>query len=257
MRLREFFKELDAVMSYPPDLARVAGGVAEAIFLSRLVLWEGRQADRDGWIYKTRDEFTEETGLTRWEQETARKNLKEKGFIEEKLSGVPPITHYKLVGKKIDEAWENHRSTLAKTTAPPRQKPPDNNIRNTKETTEETSSALCAVCSGRTEGEPLTDWFSRTWREGQHKDRAEALGTLYRFLFGSEPNFGRLFKMVKQLNSGKALFDLMLDAAKVQLSDDPHTFLQGMVGNRLKKKHTESPGYTAPPISGSLDTFLD
>jgi hypothetical protein len=254
MKLTDFFEELETVMRYPPALAKVAGGVNEAIFLSRLIMWKGKQANKEGWIYKTRDELTEETGLTRWEQETARKNLKERGFIEEKLSGVPPVTHYKLNTEKIEEAWKTHRSTLAKTTAPPRQKPPDN-IKETLETTPETFSAQGAVCLGRKENEPLTDWFSRTWREGAHKDRAEALGVLYTFLFGGKPSYSHLFKMAKQLNSGKALFDLMLDGAKVQLSDDPHTFLQGMVNARTKKK-SESQVSSTPKHTGPLD-FLD
>ena len=61
----------------------------------------------EGWIYKSRQEITEETGLSRYEQEKARQTLKAKGFIEEKLSGLPRKLYFRLNLKKINNTWED------------------------------------------------------------------------------------------------------------------------------------------------------
>ncbi|VCX15559.1 hypothetical protein BANRA_04055 [Acinetobacter baumannii] len=43
-----------------------------------------RTKDSEGWIFKTHHEWTQETGLTRREQDTARATLKSLKFISEK-----------------------------------------------------------------------------------------------------------------------------------------------------------------------------
>lgn len=71
-------------------------GINGAVMLSQLVYWADKSKDPNGWIYKTSKEWTEETGLTRREQDTARKNLKELGFIDEHKHGVPCKIHFKV-----------------------------------------------------------------------------------------------------------------------------------------------------------------
>jgi len=61
--------------------------------LSQAAYWHNRCED---WFFKTAAEWTEETGLTVEEQKGARKRLKEKGFISEKLSRVPPVVHFRV-----------------------------------------------------------------------------------------------------------------------------------------------------------------
>lgn len=60
--------------------------------LSQAWYWKDRTADPAGWFYKTQKEWQEETGLTRYEQETARRALRERGFLEEKTA--PPYRLY-------------------------------------------------------------------------------------------------------------------------------------------------------------------
>jgi hypothetical protein len=86
----------DRPVAYHPILAKALGGVVEAIFTSQLLYWTGKGKLTDRWIYKTQAEMEAETGLTRRNQETARKNLKELGILEEKLKGVPATLHYRL-----------------------------------------------------------------------------------------------------------------------------------------------------------------
>lgn len=75
------------------------GSVKAALLLSQLIFWsKGDTAKaRAGWIYKTRDEWHAELGLNRTEQENARKALKDRGFIEEKLAGNPAKLYYRVV----------------------------------------------------------------------------------------------------------------------------------------------------------------
>jgi len=77
-------------------LAKVLGGVKQAIFASQLLYWHGKGKRADGFIWKTQEEWTEETGLSPAEQRTARKRLVKMGILEEQLKGVPATLHYRL-----------------------------------------------------------------------------------------------------------------------------------------------------------------
>lgn len=72
-------------------------GVCGAVFLSQAIYWSKRTRDKDGWFYKTREEWTAETGLTRDEQETARKRCIRAGLLKEKRSGQPARMYYKVI----------------------------------------------------------------------------------------------------------------------------------------------------------------
>jgi hypothetical protein len=65
--------------------------------LSQAVYWSKRANSNDeGWFYKTRDQWEEETGLSRYEQESARKALRKLSFWNEELRGVPAQMHYRI-----------------------------------------------------------------------------------------------------------------------------------------------------------------
>ncbi len=54
------------------------------IFARQATYWHGRSTKlRDGWVYKKREEWCEETGLTHRQLEKARRVLREKGILEE------------------------------------------------------------------------------------------------------------------------------------------------------------------------------
>jgi hypothetical protein len=72
------------------------GSVTAALMLSQAVYWTKRTSDAGGWFYKTQDDWMEETGLTRREQETARKHLRKCGLLVEKRVGIPAKLHYRL-----------------------------------------------------------------------------------------------------------------------------------------------------------------
>lgn len=83
-------------IAFNKHYVQIGCGINGALMLSQLIYWADKAKDRNGWIYKTNIEWTEETGLTRREQDTARKNLKELGLIEEHKHGVPCKVHFKV-----------------------------------------------------------------------------------------------------------------------------------------------------------------
>ncbi len=106
MRLTDFIRDIGPFVTYHPRLNRITGSATATIFLSSLMAWEGSQRDPEGWIYKTREQMTDDTGLTRTEQDTARRHLAERGFIEQKRKGVPATMHYRLNLAAINDAWD-------------------------------------------------------------------------------------------------------------------------------------------------------
>ena len=80
---------------FSPALAKVAGDLPTSIFLSQLLYWTGKGRNKD-WIYKTIEEFEEETTLTRIQQDRVIKKLKTLKLIEVKLKGCPPKRHFKI-----------------------------------------------------------------------------------------------------------------------------------------------------------------
>ena len=71
-------------IAYQPIIAKAFKSVKLGIFWSQFYYWHDKGDDPDGWIYKTQSEIYDETGLSRKEQETARKKGKELGVLEEK-----------------------------------------------------------------------------------------------------------------------------------------------------------------------------
>lgn len=106
MKLTEFISDRSfRKMLYYPDLATMCGGVSAAVFLSNLIYWHDRGADPD-WIYKTQEQIEMETGLSRTEQDTARRQLKMLGFLRECRRGIPAKMHYHLDLEKLNSAFD-------------------------------------------------------------------------------------------------------------------------------------------------------
>lgn len=75
-------------------------GPGAAVFLRQLLFWEGKGEDPDGWIYKSRSEMGEETGLSQRQQDKARAILGRRELVEEELRPVGPMKrqtmHYRV-----------------------------------------------------------------------------------------------------------------------------------------------------------------
>lgn len=69
-------------VAYHPTLTHFFGSVNAGIFFDQLTYWDGRTENPLG-VYKTSEEWTEETGLSYREQATARRILSEPGYLIE------------------------------------------------------------------------------------------------------------------------------------------------------------------------------
>ena len=87
---------LDNPIAYHRIYATITGSVTSAVMLSQSMYWTPRTTDPHGWFYKTADEWQEETGLSRREQETARRILKDLQILEEKKQGLPCKLFFRL-----------------------------------------------------------------------------------------------------------------------------------------------------------------
>jgi len=122
MSVKESIWIPDRPIAFNRDFVNFGIGITGALFLSQCIYWSKRTADNNGWFYKTSLEWEDETGLSRFEQETARKKLKALGLIEEKRAGVPAKLYYKIIVKKIVE--------MLKTSMRERSKPVCGNVAN-------------------------------------------------------------------------------------------------------------------------------
>lgn len=101
MKLEKLF---DRPVAFHRVFVGLGAGVTGALLLSQAIYWSKRSADDGGWFFKTAADWEEETGMTRREQETARKRLRSAGFIHEELRGVPATLYFRVDFDAILEA---------------------------------------------------------------------------------------------------------------------------------------------------------
>lgn len=85
------------VIAFRRELVDPAGGVLPALVLSQALYWQGI-AERAGkeWWWKSHVEWTDETGLTRKQQEIIRRKLRERKLVKEERRGSPCTVHFKV-----------------------------------------------------------------------------------------------------------------------------------------------------------------
>ncbi len=113
-------------VAFHPRLVQLTGRVTAGLLLSQALYWTRKLAlsdpARQGWFWKTREDWRNETGLSRWEQDGARRKLKELGLWQEKRVGMPAKIWYRIdldaLGQLLEpEAftgwdWRNDRVLL-------------------------------------------------------------------------------------------------------------------------------------------------
>ena len=95
----------DLPISFHRCLVPITGGVTAALMLSQAI-WtsEGLDPEAGGWFCRSQEEWTEETGLSRWEQETARRSLRNGGFVEERRAGLPAKLWFRVRPEVVSRA---------------------------------------------------------------------------------------------------------------------------------------------------------
>jgi len=97
-----FLKLLDRPIAFHRCFIDLTGSVTAALFLSQAMYWQKRLSEEpDAYWHKNRAEWTDETGLSRREQETARQILKRLGVLEEQRTGVPARLMYRVDHPKL------------------------------------------------------------------------------------------------------------------------------------------------------------
>lgn len=110
MRLELVKKLLGGSVLFHPDFVRITDSVTASLMLSQALYWtrtwltQPEQSGVNGWFWKPIKEWQDETGLSRREQETARKILRQLGFLEEKKQGMPAKLYYRLDLDRIAES---------------------------------------------------------------------------------------------------------------------------------------------------------
>lgn len=110
MNKRELQGVLKRPIAFYRIFAEIGGGAVPGLFLSQAHYWSDKTNDPDGWFYKSREEWEQETALKRDGQETARKELKKRGLLHEDLRGLPARLHYRVDYDAVCaaiEAWLN------------------------------------------------------------------------------------------------------------------------------------------------------
>jgi hypothetical protein len=92
--IRELLDSIDRPIAFRRALVDLTGSVQSALMLSQAIYWQERATQKDGWWYKTIEEWQEETGLNRRAQETARK--KNRKYLLSNLRGIPARLYWKV-----------------------------------------------------------------------------------------------------------------------------------------------------------------
>jgi hypothetical protein len=100
---RQKVKDLlpNRVVGYSPDLARIVGGATTGLFLSQLLFLSDKGNNPEGWVYKSEQEMGKETGLSKREQQTARRKLLSLGVIAIMRGGWKNTYHFKVIWEKL------------------------------------------------------------------------------------------------------------------------------------------------------------
>ena len=104
----------DAPITFHRCLVPITGGVTAALMLSQAI-WttQGLDPQAEGWFVCSQEAWTEETGLSRWEQETARKVLREAGLMQERRAGMPARLWFRVCPQAIWQALQGRQAGLA------------------------------------------------------------------------------------------------------------------------------------------------
>jgi len=86
-------------IAFYPQLSIELGDIPSAIYYQQLYYWSDKGKRNDGWFYKTVKEMEDETTLSRYQQDKARKTLLRRGFIEAKkmMANGSPTYHYRCL----------------------------------------------------------------------------------------------------------------------------------------------------------------
>jgi hypothetical protein len=110
---RQRVKDLlpNRTVGYSPDLARIVGGATIGLFLSQILFLSDKGNNPEGWVYKSEAEMGRETGLTKREQQTARRKLLALGVIAIMRRGWKNTYHFKVLWERLYQVIAGSQQT--------------------------------------------------------------------------------------------------------------------------------------------------
>lgn len=102
MKPSELLRIIGKPIAYYPQLAKPLGGVNASLLFGHFFYWNDKGHSELG-VYRTADEIEVETGLSRDEQRTARRKLRERGVLIETEKRIEHRIYYKLDLDRFDE----------------------------------------------------------------------------------------------------------------------------------------------------------
>lgn len=90
-------------ISFNTGYLKLGMSVNAALFLGQAVYWSDKTKDGQGWFYKRQADWLYEIGLTRSEQEGARRQLVKLGVLEECLKGLPATMHFRVNFERLGQ----------------------------------------------------------------------------------------------------------------------------------------------------------
>ena len=132
------FSGQNNIIPIPTIYIRITEDYPSAALLNQMIYWSYRTSRKDGYFYKSYNEWYEELHLTEYQVRRATKKLKSFGFVDtalKKANGAPTL-HYKVDTKEVSE-W------ILK-------KLQNGNLRNSRMDSEETQESLTEITTKTT-----------------------------------------------------------------------------------------------------------
>jgi len=163
-------KKFDRPICFQRIFVELTGTITGALFLSQAVYWQNRCDSEDGWWWKTQEDWTEETGMTRHELVSAKETTKK--FIRHKLGGVPCRSFWKVDADALDACVQLVESSSPESGELDSRKAANKSAEKRRASKEKTSTENGAVAP-TSKIRSLTDQFSSAW--------AKRFGMPYKF----------------------------------------------------------------------------
>jgi hypothetical protein len=147
MKLSDYLMGVGRPVAYYPKLRRITGSTNATIFICQFIYWTGKEASGDGWIFKTAEDIEEETGLSYYEQKTAREKLVSAKLISEKNVRLEHKMYFKVNLDTLNSLWGTEETNVPERDNPSfgNEETPNSLIGTTETTTENTTENKSAL----------------------------------------------------------------------------------------------------------------
>lgn len=110
MKFSDVLNDIGRPVAYYPRLAVAIGNVKATVLLCQFFYWKGKESLADGWIYKTAEDITYETGLSYKEQIGAREKLVSLGLLEERNDRPNHQLLFRVNTDNLNDLWDSFLS---------------------------------------------------------------------------------------------------------------------------------------------------